>query len=245
MPMTFADLGIPFALFEAPTQEATEYVGIGVCSLCGQPEVHCFDLDIGADVVVTCPHCGVDTALDAAERKPAPCHTCTRMVPFPPIPDERLTACYACLRDGRAALTKDTVLGMVSWEEAAAGVTHGLPHLSVADFELVPRPNGWTGACVPPALLLELVRTPTYLTWQGEHWEFCCARPMIYLGLWTQKEFQAYAPSGNGRALFDQIVQDAHEEMAEAFWAPGSEWPSVYAFRCGSCGNFRAHWDCD
>jgi hypothetical protein len=30
---TFADLGIPFPLFEAPTKEAGDYIGLSMCSL--------------------------------------------------------------------------------------------------------------------------------------------------------------------------------------------------------------------
>src|SRR5262245_14217433 len=41
---TFRDLGIPFALFDAPTSEAKEYRGIGRCSLCQTEGVHCFEL---------------------------------------------------------------------------------------------------------------------------------------------------------------------------------------------------------
>jgi hypothetical protein len=63
----------------------------------------------------------------------------------PDLPDQ-IVACYSCLRQGRAAITKDTELGMVSWEQAFEGVTHGIPGLAHPDFELVPKENDWVGA---------------------------------------------------------------------------------------------------
>lgn len=62
--------------------------------------------------------------------------------PVPAVPDGQVAACYVCLRDSRAALTKDTVLGMVSWEQALEGVTHGVPGLSRSEFEMVPKEDG-------------------------------------------------------------------------------------------------------
>lgn len=46
---TFAELGIPFPLFEAPTSEASDYVGLSSCRLCEVKSRHCFRLDIGCD----------------------------------------------------------------------------------------------------------------------------------------------------------------------------------------------------
>jgi hypothetical protein len=39
MDETFADLGIPFPLFEAPAKEASEYKSLGRCKLCGTGQV--------------------------------------------------------------------------------------------------------------------------------------------------------------------------------------------------------------
>jgi hypothetical protein len=56
MAETFAYLGIPFPLFEAPAKEASEYKSLGRCKLCGTGQVHCFKAH---DVVDPCPQCGV------------------------------------------------------------------------------------------------------------------------------------------------------------------------------------------
>ena len=60
-------------------------------------------------------HGGTGLAVD--DRQNALCRECKAEIAFPKAP-ENLTACYACLRAGRAALTKDTELGMISWKQA-------------------------------------------------------------------------------------------------------------------------------
>ena len=66
---TFAELGVPFPLFEAPTSEASEYVQRSTCGLCGGGGRHCFRLHIGCAVIVPCPSCGVENGLDALEAR--------------------------------------------------------------------------------------------------------------------------------------------------------------------------------
>jgi hypothetical protein len=60
---TFAELGIPFHLFESPTSEACDYVGPATCRLCGVRERHCFELGIGDALMLPCPACGVDIGI--------------------------------------------------------------------------------------------------------------------------------------------------------------------------------------
>ncbi len=52
---TFADLGIPFPLFEAPTTEASDYAGVATCRLCGGKGCHCFEV---GHLILSCPTCG-------------------------------------------------------------------------------------------------------------------------------------------------------------------------------------------
>jgi len=124
---TFADLGIPFPLFAAPTQEASEYVGLAACVLCGQPRQHCVILRIGCAVLLPCPACTTLNGLDTSDRQATPCRACHREVHFPDgLKDKTNNVCYACLRAGKGVITKDTEFGMVSWEQAFAGVTQGV-----------------------------------------------------------------------------------------------------------------------
>ncbi len=88
----------------------------------------------------------------------------------------------------------------------------------------------WEAVRVPQAHLVELLQTPSYSTWQGENWLFCCQQPMVYLGAWTADDFERHAGEGKGRALFDVVVPDAVEWL----WHHGGA--SIYVFRCPACG---------
>ena len=165
---------------------------------------------------------------------------CDTIVPFPPLDDPELLACYSCLRSGKAALTKDTELGMISWEQAFTGVTHGRPRLDRSDFELVPKENEWVGARLPQEMMFELIRTPTYHTWQGEQWQFCCTQPMVFIGEWSREDFVRRAPDGDGRRFFEKVVQDT----VPGLWEDQlHDVTGVYVFRCPSCERVTAHWD--
>ena len=128
---------------------------------------------------------------------------------------------------------------MIRWEDAVAGVTYGIPGtylVGYPEFEVVPKEDGWIGVRVEPALLLELVRTPGYISWQGESWQFHCGRPMVYLGAWDEEDFARHAPDGDARALFERIVDHANWDYRDAV--------VVYVFRCAVCQALTAYWDC-
>ena len=237
--LTFADLKAPFPLFEAPISQASDFHGEGICSICHQNSEVCFKLDIGCDVIQACPQCGVENGLDASDQEDCACRKCGSSVPFPDV-DGELICCYGCLRGGRAAITKDTVLGMISWEHAIEGLTHGRPGLKHPDFELVPTDSDWVRAKIPQAMMFELLRTPTYSSIQGDQWQFCCKQPMIFLGEWTRDDFRRHAPDGNGQALFHQIVQD----IVPGLWEDQlHDETGIYVFRCPACSRLTAHWD--
>jgi uncharacterized protein CbrC (UPF0167 family) len=236
---TFSDLGIPFPLFEGPTEDASEYCGLGQCSLCGTEDARCFELGIGADLIVSCAGCRTENPLDADDREDTECRQCGITIHFPQIDEDSLKCCYRCLRNGRAVLSKDSVLGMIGWEQAQSGVTHGIPGLKRTDFEMVPLADGWVGARVAQEHLLELIRMPTYSSIQGDRWQFCCQCPMVYVGS-GRELFSTLAPNGDGRALFEQIVQQCVDRLWEDKL---HDLTGVYVFRCGSCGRLTAHWD--
>lgn len=240
MSKTFAELNIPFPLFEGPSDQASEYCGVSTCSLCGNNQHHCFRIDIGCAVVLECPSCGIANSLDADDREDGSCRQCQAAVPFPFIDDEEIKACYSCLRSGRAAITKDTELGMISCEQAFEGVTHGAPGLDLPDFELVPKEDGWVGARLPQDVMFELLRTPSYCSIQGEQWQFCCHQPMVFIGEWTREEFDRRAPDGNGERYFNEVVQNT----VPGLWEDQlHDITGVYVFRCSLCGRLTAYWD--
>ncbi len=233
---TFADLGIPFSLFDAPADEASHYHGIATCTICGQADRQTFEMGIGSDIILPCPHCRTENALDADDRANVVCRNCESPVPFPDY-DAPIVVCYECWRAGKAAFTMDTELGMVTWEHAIQGVTHGMPNINNSDFEIIPPPpehlEEWTVARVSSEMLLDLVRTPSYVTWQGQHWFFHCKQPMVYIGPWEQADFDRHAPGGDGRALFLQITEDPFEDLWEA-GGEKSDLMYIYVFRCPS-----------
>jgi uncharacterized protein CbrC (UPF0167 family) len=187
-----------------------------------------------------CPSCGVINGLDADDRKDCQCRQCKKTIPFPKLGDSEVNVCYSCLRAGRAAITMDTELGMISWEQAFEGVTHGVPGLNRSDFQLVPREDGWVGARLPQETMVELLRTPTYNTIQGECWQFCCQQPMVFVGEWSREEFSLRAPDRNGKAFFENIVQDC----VPGLWEDQlHDITGTYVFQCNTCSRLTAHWD--
>jgi uncharacterized protein CbrC (UPF0167 family) len=238
--MTFAALGTPFPLFEAPVACAMGYAGQGKCSLCRNHAQVCFELAVGCKVICACPNCETENGLNAAKPEPVKCRHCNAEIPFPEAPKGKVLACYSCLRAGRAAITKDTELGMVSWKQALEGMTQGLPGLNHPDFEMVRTESDWIRAKLPQAIMFELLRTPTYSTIQGDQWQFCCKQPMVYLGEWSRDDFRKRAPDGDGEAYFRGIVKD----IVTGLWEDNlHDETGIYVFRCASCERLRAHWD--
>lgn len=237
--MAFSHLDIPFPLFEADEEDASEYIGLRACSICGSHH-HCFELGIGCAVMTNCPQCGSENGLDADDREETSCRRCKALIPFPDFPDDEIVACYDCLRSGKAALTKDTELGMISWEQAYEGLTHGIPGMSRSDFELVEAEDGWVRARLPSAMMFELLRTPNYSSIQGERWQFCCRRPMVFIGNWSRERFTSEADDGDGEALLNEIVQD----VVPGLWEDRlHDITGIYVFRCPECGRRTGYWD--
>lgn len=237
---SFREMGIPFRLFDAPVADARQYMGVRHCTTCAR-EGHCFNLSLNGSLVVRCGTCANEVALDARRRTGQVCGTCRTQLEFPYPDQNNIATCYRCLVDGKAALTKDTELGMIRHEDALRGITHGIPGLNRTDFELVPLDDdGWVGAKLPPPIMLELLRTPGYTSIQGENWLFCCGGPMIYVGRWSREKFSEMAPDRNGRNFFNQIVRDPIDGLWEDELHDKAE---IYVFRCPTCLKYSANWD--
>lgn len=119
---------------------------------------------------------------------------------------------------------------MVSWEQAFAGVTHGVPGLRTA----------------PPQHLWELLHTPTYAIIQGETWLFCCKQPMTYIGEWANVRHSP--PCADQQRAFLEVILDTDAGMKDGIWEKtegGSGSLGVYVFRCRACGKFKGNWDID
>lgn len=253
---TFAELDIPFPLFEGAA-ENSDYLGLSTCFLCSVSNRHCFCLS--GSVIVPCPCCQTPTGLSSYDRTDELCRNCATPVSFPALPDvscettdDELCVCYQCLRVGRAAFTKDTEYGMVTWEHDVQSQTHGVPGLLMPGLEQVAVGNNgdpttvsretWNAVRLPSETIWELLRTPGYVTWQGERWQFCGPTAMIYVGEWHQADFARHAPDGDGKTFFYAVFPKADAELWQYV---GGGRIIFYLFRCPNCGAYKGHWDMD
>jgi uncharacterized protein CbrC (UPF0167 family) len=238
----------PFRLYRAAVEGSVEYAGPGVCAFCRTATDGRLALGVGAYVIYRCTMCEQSFAVGAAghDRRVKTCPRCGMAEDGYRLGDDPAT-CYPCLRSGRAALTKDTEFGMVTWSDAVQGRTHGVPGLTRTQpgFSLAdPHPDGWVAVNIPPLVLLELVRTPTYRTYQGEEWLFCCATTMLYGGSWTKSDFAHHAPA-DPEAVLIEVFEGAQPWM----WNQVPDDPQhdtgwgFYAFRCELCNRIRGHFD--
>jgi uncharacterized protein CbrC (UPF0167 family) len=241
---TFTELGIPFPLFDAAS-DGTDFVGDGYCCICGATDAPCFRLGTGTAIMIPCPSCASINGLDMGDKSSIKCRICDASIEFPAsiAAKKEPKTCYQCLRAGRAALTKDTEYGMVTWEQAFSGITHGVPGLRQNQFESVVlgEEEDWIGVRLPKEMMWELIQTPTYGNWQGERWLFCCRHPMTFIGEWQQEQFNRRVSNGNGESLYYSIVEDVPADT----WDALGQSLCVYVFECKHCGKLRAHWDCD
>lgn len=236
---TFAELGIPFPLYEGKVEQ-TNYAGLGICSLCGVSDRHCFHLGVGDFLIEPCPKCSALTGLDAADCLGGTCLYCQTILPFPLLhsyTDEgTIRVCHSCLRAGRVAMNRDTEYGPLQWEDAVQGHLGGWLHSWKRNGDDV-----WCSIRLSAGDLWTLLQTPLYDSNQGALWQFCGTTPMTYVGQWMQEDFHQHAPNGDGKAFYQRLVYDKN-----APWdCVGENTICVYVFRCSKCGGYKVHWDMD
>lgn len=242
---TFAELQIPFAWYEGPVDTCDMYRGPGTCALCSRLG-HLFVFGIGGYVELACGTCGVKTDWHVADAVPS-C-SCGAVLEAPLRVGRAVVACHACFRAGHAKRTHDTELGMVTPELARDGLTHGVPGPALPGWESSSSPNdpSWRRYHVRRELLEELVRTPTFTTWQGCYWSFHCQQPMIFVGEWRAEQWIAFAGCEDAaRALLPEVVP--RDLFFDDLWDDLSSEESgiggLYTFRCPKCGTHQASWD--
>ena len=105
--------------------------------------------------------------------------------------------------------------------------------------------EGWRAAVVPSTVLVELVRSPTYITWQGDEWLFHCGRVMRYGGRWGRADFES-AAGGEVPSAFAMGAAGVPDDVWETLGRGADDSAvSVYMFDCIACGAHRGHWDID
>ena len=240
---TFADLGIPFPLYEAPVETCSAYEGARTCCVTGERRDHCFALRAGGYVRVRCSACDESLYLHPTDDtfRAKICPQCGAPTPPPLVDGDEAYVSYEALRAGDAVITKDTDFGMISWEQLVDGWTHGIPGASYEGVETRTTDEGWTQAKLPEETLAELTRTPDFITWQGAVWMFEGIRPMIYVGEWSRNDFESGAPEGaTPEAFFRETVRDSNDELWE--YADGI---CIYVFRSPETGRHAAYYDMD
>lgn len=240
---TFADLGMPFPLFEAPIETCPDYVGRQYCCISGQSKNQCFRLDIGSWVKIGCTTCRGDLFVSPTTDifRATACRHCGAPTP-PPLTDQnKAFVCYEMLREGLAGYTKDSDFGMISWEQMESGWTHGRPGGRFPGFETRTTSEGWVQVRLPKETLSELTRTPNFITWQGDRWLFQGAQPMTYIGEWKKRDFETHAPSGTcAEEFFTQVMRDCDPRL----W-PKADNVCIYVFRGSQAGVYAAYYDMD
>jgi hypothetical protein len=240
---TFAELGIPFTLYDAPVESCSDYEGEQYCCVSGERRKHCFSLGVGGYIRVQCPKCGEALYLRPIpdQFRPTACRYCGAPTPPPLVDSDSAYVSYEVLKAGDALFTKDTDLGMVSWEQLVDGWTHGIPEGSFSGVETRTTEEGWVQVKLPQETLRELVMTPDFVSWQGAVWMFEGATPMTFVGEWKRKDFEVRTPSGmNSEAFFRSVIRDCDDRLWE--YADGI---CIYVFRNPKTGRYAANYDMD
>lgn len=240
---TFADLGIPFPLYEAPIRTCPDYEGKKICCIAKEERTHCFHLGIGSWVKMPCIECKTDLYLNpiADQYRMKECPHCKAPTPPPIAEKDNAYVSYEELRSGQAGYTKDSVYGLISWEQLESGWTLGVPDENFPTLETRKGEDDWTQVKLPQEVIFELTTTPNFITWQGGMWLFRETQPMIYIGEWGRKDFESKAPSGvSPEQFFRSVVSDADDETWEYI-----EGVCVYVFRDTQKNQYAAYYDMD
>jgi hypothetical protein len=187
--------------------------------------------------------CSKPLYLEAAPDKfrATACQYCGAPVPPPLVDGDTAYVSYEALRAGDAILTKDTEYGMISWEQLIEGWTNGRPGATFPGFETRITEGGWTQIKLPIEVMLELVTTPDFSTWQGSEWLFVAGMPMTYVGEWQREDFERQAPDGVSPAEF---FRDTLRDRDIRLWDCIDNL-SIYAFRDPVTGRYAAYYDMD
>ena len=239
---TFADLGIPFPLYEAPVETCPDYVGAQLCCVSGEHREHCFSFENGGYVRLPCLGCGKQLFVKPApDQFPTACIRCGAPVLAPLVDGDAAYVSYEALRAGDAIFTKDTEYGMISWEQLVDGWTHGRPGLSLPEFETRITGSGWTEVKLASEVMRELVATPDFVTWQGAEWLFDGDIPMTYVGEWTRQDFVGRAPHGMSP---EQFFRNTMRRCDDRLWEY-ADGVCIYVFQNLATGRYAANYDMD
>lgn len=246
--MRLRDLGLNFPLNDGDLEGCDMYAGPGTCALCAR-DGHLFCFGIGGYTHAPCSSCKSSLLVHVVEGRAA-CACGGRSAPIARDERGQLRACFACFREGRALLVHDTELGMIDPVISSDGFTHGVPvdpeeATAFRGFRTQEGEDGWLRLFVGHEAVSELLRTPTFSTWQGSVWRFCCQRPMRYVGEWDEARLIEHA--GDAQAAESALAVMLGDQDDEGVWEDvvrGSV-GGPYVFECTACSTYRASVDRD
>jgi len=81
--------------------------------------------------------------------------------------------------------------------------------------------------------------TPPVPWIQNNEWPVCCDDYMVYIGEWSQDDFNNAALDGNGKALLEKLLAKYLKNIVENYeilWDDIGYETAAYVFECGICG---------
>jgi len=195
---TFLDLKVPFPLYGASVSTCGDYARAQNCCVTKQNSPHCFRLGVGSWIVTSCEKCGFHLCLSSSGGRvfSGNCGQCGAFAAEESHADGDAYISYEALRSGLGGYTKDTPYGMISWQQLQSGWTQGIPGGTFSNMETRVTESGWTQVKLPLGVLREITRTPDFNCNQGAIWQFCGAKPLVYVGEWRWRDFEKNAPRG-------------------------------------------------
>ena len=95
----------------------------------------------------------------------------------------------------------------------------------------------------------EMLRTPTFLSLQGEQWLGHCDDFMDYIGTWEAPDFTNESEDGNGKKLFKEMSNKDEHHLWEEFDLAENEskhtWENClyHTFECRTCKVKKGYWE--
>jgi len=137
--------------------------------------------------------------------------------------------CIECLTSIKIETTHNTDLGFVA-PNLPEGIDDARKH-------------------VPEASYQEMIKTPPFLSIQGEQWLSHCNDFMDYIGTWEAPDFTEKSKDGNGKSLFCEMTHEDYWHLWEECGLAENEnkytWQDClyHTFECWHCKIKKGYWE--
>ncbi len=229
-------MSLEFPLYKAPVTKSPCYAGQGVSILSGAASEHCFRMGIGACLVVVCPSCEAENRFNCGANEIGTCKVCHSAVLSDPHADRLIS--YEEFRSGLGLITKDSEVGLFSEWDLDTEWSDRDPEIVAESLQYYKL--GWMREKISRDDIYELLRTPDYETWQGDHWLFHDEKPMIFVGEWTNDDFLAHKGEQTLEDFYISVFGQEFRDIVE-----GADDVCKYVFQSQDGRVFRGHYDID